>query len=143
MLTHTREELQQVYRSIAGAAGSDPQVLIIDEYSPQLIVAGNDFDQSHARPDAGIISGPTLFSLVDSMGYLVTMSRSPKGSQGFTTGVAMQFLRPAPIGRLTIEGRSLRFSRRLSVVDTTIRASGVQEPVATAVVTYAPIFADS
>jgi acyl-coenzyme A thioesterase PaaI-like protein len=55
----------------------------------------------------------------------------------------MEFLRPAPVGVLLVEGRILRFGRRSCVVDTAIHRSGREELVAHAVVTYAPVFPGS
>jgi uncharacterized protein (TIGR00369 family) len=139
MLTHTQDELQEHYLAFIGRSRSDPGILSIDDYSDAVIVATTTFDDSQLRP-GGIISGPTLFSVVDSMGYLVTMSRAPKGSNGFTSAVAMQFLSPAAVGTLRVEGRLLRFSRRASVVDTLLYGDSLEEPIAQAVVTYVPQF---
>jgi acyl-coenzyme A thioesterase PaaI-like protein len=55
----------------------------------------------------------------------------------------MQFLRPALVGTLRVEGRLLRFSRRSSVVDTVLYGDSLDEPVAQAVVTYVPQFPTS
>jgi uncharacterized protein (TIGR00369 family) len=87
-----------------------------------------------------MVAGPILFTLADTMAYFVTISHSPKGSEAFTTAISMEFLRPAPVGVLLVEGRVLRFGRRSCVVDTVIHCSGRDEPVAHAVVTYAPVF---
>ena len=89
-----------------------------------------------------MVAGPVLFTLADTMAYFVTISRSPKGSEAFTTSISMEFLRPAPIGVLIVEGRLLRFGRRSCVVETTIRRADREEPIAHAVVTYAPVFPD-
>jgi acyl-coenzyme A thioesterase PaaI-like protein len=55
----------------------------------------------------------------------------------------MEFLRPASVGVLLVEGRILRFGRRSCVVDTAIHRSASEELVARAVVTYAPVFPGS
>ena len=81
-----------------------------------------------------------MFMVVDSMGYLVRMSRAPKGSNGFTSAISMQFLRPAPVGALRVEGRLLKFGKRGSVVATVLYSDRFEEPVAQAVVTYVPLF---
>src|SRR5271163_3151293 len=73
------------------------RILTMEQYGEDLIVASARFDESHLRP-GGVIAGPNLFMAVDQMGYLVTMSRAPKGSNGFTSAISMQFLRPAPVG---------------------------------------------
>ena len=140
MLTHTAEELQARYRkAIGGRPGNGLSGLQIEECTPERIVARAEFEESHARP-GGMVAGPVLFTLADAVAYFVTISRSPKGSEAFTASISMEFLRPAPVGALTAEGRLLRFGKRSSVVDTIIRSAGIEEPVAHAVVTYAPVF---
>ncbi len=140
VLTHTPEELLARYHKAMG--GRPVAALEIDEYSVQRIVARARFEDGHARP-GGMVAGPILFTLADTMAYFVTISRSPKGSEAFTTSISMEFLRPAPVGVLLVEGRLLRFGRRSCVVDTFIRRSGREEPVAHAVVTYAPVFPEA
>jgi acyl-coenzyme A thioesterase PaaI-like protein len=97
MLTHTRDELQALFLAITGRAAEDSGILSIEQYSEDVIVARARFDDSHLRP-AGVIAGPNLFIVVDSMGYLVTMSRAPKGSNGFTSAISLQILRPLDAG---------------------------------------------
>ena len=105
------------------------------------LVARARFEDGHTRP-GGMVAGPILFTLADTMASFVTISRSPKGSEAFTTAISMEFLRPARVGVLLVKGRVLRFGRRTCVVDTAIHCSGLDQPVAHAVVTYAPVFAD-
>jgi uncharacterized protein (TIGR00369 family) len=139
MLTHTRDELQALFLGMTGRTAGDAGILSIDHYGEDLIVASAHFDDSQFRP-GGVIAGPNLFMVVDSMGYLVTMSRAPKGSNGFSSAISMQFLRPAPVGGLRVEGRLLKFGKRSSVVDTVLYSDGLEEPVAQGVVTYVPLF---
>ncbi len=138
-LTHTPEELLARYHKAMG--GRPVATLEIDEYTAQRIVASARFSDGHTRP-GGMVAGPILFTLADTMAYFVTISRSPKGSEAFTTSISMEFLRPAPVGVLIVEGRLLRFGRRSCVVDTTIRRAEREEPIAHAVVSYAPVFRD-
>ena len=51
-----------------------------------------------------MVAGPILFTLVDTVAYFVTISRSPKGSEAFTASISMEFLRPAPIGDVDRRG---------------------------------------
>ncbi len=140
VLTHTPEELLARYHKAMG--GRPVAALEIDEYSAQRIVARARFEDGHTRP-GGMIAGPILFTLADTMAYFVTISHSPKGSEAFTASISMEFLRPAPVGVLVVEGRLLRFGRRSCVVDTVLRQDEREEPVAHAVVTYAPVFPDN
>jgi uncharacterized protein (TIGR00369 family) len=139
MLTHTRDELQALFLGMTGRTVEDSGILSIEQYGEDVIVASARFDDSDLRP-GGVIAGPNLFLVVDSMGYQVTMSRAPKGSIGFTSAISMQFLRPAPVGVLRVEGRLLKFGKRGSVVDTVLYSDGFAEPVAQGVVTYVPLF---
>jgi uncharacterized protein (TIGR00369 family) len=139
VLTHTPEELLARYNKAMG--GRPVAALQIDEYSERRIVASARFEDAHTRP-GGMVAGPILFTLADTMAYFVTISRSPKGSEAFTSSISMEFLRPAPVGVLLVEGRLLRFGRRSCVVDTRIRRAEREDLVAHAVVTYAPVFPD-
>jgi uncharacterized protein (TIGR00369 family) len=140
MLTHTAEEIEAAHHQKASSSGeSGVGGLRIEEYSAERIVARAQFKDTHTRP-GGMVAGPVLFALADSVAYFVTMSHSPKGSDAFTASVSMEFLRPAPVGILTVEGRLLRFGRRSCVVDIAIRSDGIEDLVAHAVVTYAPVF---
>ena len=139
VLTHTPEELLTHYRN--AMRGNPVAALEMDEYSVQRIVVRARFEHEQTRP-GGMVSGPNLFTLADAMAYFVTMSRSPRGSEAYTSSISMEFLSPAPVGVLFVEGKLLRFGRRSSVVDTLIwRAEGAA-PIAHAVVTYAPVFPD-
>jgi acyl-coenzyme A thioesterase PaaI-like protein len=139
-LTHTPEELLARYHK--AMRGHPVAALEIDEYSPQKIVVRARFEFEHTRPGRMVL-GPNLFLLADATAYFVTISRSPKGSEAFTASLSMEFLKPAPIGVLFAEGRLLRFGRRSCVVDTLIRLAEPAEPIAHAVVTYAPVFPDN
>ena len=108
------------------------------EWYNQLVLRA-ELEHGHTRP-GGMVAGPILFTLADTAAYLVTISRSPKHSEAYTSSISMEFLRPSPVGTLFIEARSLRFGKRSSVVDAIIRPADDQEPVAHAVVTYAPSF---
>jgi uncharacterized protein (TIGR00369 family) len=140
VLTHTAEEIETAHHQKAGSSGgSGVGGLRIEEYSTERIVARAQFKDSDTRP-GGMVAGPVLFALADSVAYFVTISRSPKGSDAFTASISMEFLRPAPVGILTVEGRLLRFGKRLCVVDVAIRSDSLEDLVAHAVVTYAPVF---
>ena len=102
-LTHTPEELLARYHKAMG--GRPVAALEIEEYSVQRIVARAKFEEGHTRP-GGMVAGPMLFTLADTMAYFVTISRSPKGSEAFTTAISMEFLRPAPVGDVARRGKS-------------------------------------
>ena len=138
MLTHTREELQRYYLDLIGMTEPGPGALSIETYEADLIVGVTHFNNAHLRP-GGVVSGPNLFAVVDSMGFLVTVAHSPKGSNGFTSALAMQFLRPAPVGGIRVEGRLLKYGKRSCVVDALVYSTELDQPVAQGTVTYVPV----
>ena len=137
-----RETLQEYYELKSSMNGSDAKagpLLRIEELNESRILARAVLGSGHVR-SGGMVFGPVIFEIADAMGYLVTISRSPKGADAFTVDVSLQFLRHAPPGELSIEGVSLHCSKRRSVVDVAIHSASVPEgPVAHAVVTYAPV----
>jgi uncharacterized protein (TIGR00369 family) len=135
MLTHTLDELQQYYLQMVGIDEPRPGILSIKECSDERIVAVTLFDDTHVR-DGGVVSGPSLFSVVDAIGLLLTLANSPKGSNGFTSALSIQFLRPVPIGEVRVEGRLLRYGRKSCVVDATVFCDQQDQPVAQGVVTF-------
>ncbi|HET6966241.1 MAG TPA: PaaI family thioesterase [Acidimicrobiales bacterium] len=137
------EELEQTYtadRKAAGVSSEDEHGYNITEYAAGRILAWTEVSGRHARK-GGTIAGAVLFGFFDALGYMVTLAQSPKGTEAFTTDVSIHFLRPGPLGRFTIEGRALRFGRRSSVVAITVTSPEVPEgPVASGVITFAPVF---
>ena len=135
--THSPEELLARYHKAMG--GNPVADLALDEYTEQRLVVRAYLDKRHARP-GGMVAGPILFTLADTAAYFVTISRCPKRSEAYTTSISMEFLRPAAVGILLVEGTLLRFGKRSCVVDTLIRHVDDERSVAHAVVTYAPVF---
>jgi uncharacterized protein (TIGR00369 family) len=118
--------------------------------------------EHHLRPGA-TVSGPALFSLVDTVAWLMTLAHLEPGRDALTVSASVQFLRRPAAGTLIGEGRLLRMGRRFSVTDVLVRAgeapgggtepdgtgagartggpngAAPPEPVVQATVTYAPI----
>ena len=142
--TLTLDELREIYRvdqaSSGVSAGEVGDVYAITEYDDERIVASTSVGDDNARK-GGSVAGLAIFRFFDAMGYLVTLAQSPKGTEAFTCDVSIHFLRPAPVGSFLIEGRPLKFGRRASIVAVTVSSPLVTEgPVASGVVTYAPVF---
>ena len=140
----TLEELQATYAADSDASGvssaGDDYGYNITEYDGERVVAWTEVSEQHTRK-GGTIAGAVLFRFFDAVGYMVTLAQSPRGTEAFTTDVSMHFLRPGPLGRFIIEGRALRFGRRSSVVAITVSSPEVPEgPVASGVITFAPVF---
>ena len=140
----TLDELNALYRADHAASGvssgDSAGPYTITEYTGERIVAWTEVGPSASRK-GGAVAGMTIFRFFDAMAYMVTLSQSPKGTEAFTSDISIHFLRPAPVGRFVIDGRPLRFGRRASVVAVTVSSPQVPEgPVASGVVTYAPVF---
>jgi len=93
-------------------------------------------DDRHLRP-GGTVSGPTLFTLVDTAAYLVILSRLGPVALAVTTSTDIQFLRKAPPGRLVARASLLRLGRRIAVAQAVVLAGEDPDPVAVATVSYA------
>ena len=118
-----------------GEGHGDIRVEQVDASSIRLRMGVAD---RHLRPGA-TVSGPALFGLADSVAWLMTLAHLDEGRDAVTAGVSMQFLRRPERGDLVGTGRLLRMGRRLSVTDVLIHSDGVDQPVAQATVTYAPV----
>ena len=95
-------------------------------------------DAGNLRPGA-TVSGPTVFTLVDTVAWLVTLARLGPGRDAVTSSVSIHYLRRPEQADLVGEGRLLRMGRRFSVTDVIVFSEGVADPVAQATVTYAPV----
>lgn len=140
----TLDELNAVYRADMAASGvSDKRpgaAPTVVELSRERIVIQVEASDRHTRK-GGTVSGATIFSFFDSVGYMMTIAQAPKGSEAFTTDVSIKFLRPGPLGVFIIEGRPLKFGRRASVVAVTVSSPAVADgPIASGDITFAPIF---
>jgi uncharacterized protein (TIGR00369 family) len=90
------------------------------------------------RPGA-TISGPTMFTLVDSVAWLLTLAHLGEGRDAVTSSVTIHYLRRPGEADLVGEGRLLRMGRRSSVTDVLLFSEGADDPVVQATVTYAPV----
>jgi acyl-coenzyme A thioesterase PaaI-like protein len=144
LLTLTLEELEKAFWADSSASGEAVTAggdwLSVEEYTAERIVARASITDDHTRK-GGTVAGATVFRFFDAIGYLVTLAQSPRGTEGFTTDVAIHFLRTGPARDFLIEGRPLKFGRRASVVAVTVSSPEISGgPIAAGVVTYAPRF---
>ena len=104
-----------------------------DENGVELV---QPFSELHLRP-GGTISGPTLMSLADTVGYVAVVSRIGPEFLTVTSHLAIDFLRkPAPAG-LRATGEILKLGRRQALISVRIHSEEGDELVAHATVTYA------
>ena len=95
-------------------------------------------DAANLRPGA-TVSGPTLFTLVDTVAWLLTLAPLGPGRDAVTSSVSIHYLRRPGEADLVGEGRLLRLGRRTSVTDVLVYSDGDDRPCVQATVTYAPI----
>ena len=110
----------------------------VDEVTDTSIRIRMRIDAGNLRPGA-TVSGPTVFTLVDTVAWLVTLARLGPGRDAVTSSVSIHYLRRPEQADLVGEGRLLRMGRRFSVTDVIVFSEGVADPVAQATVTYAPV----
>ena len=90
------------------------------------------------RPGA-TVSGPTIFTLVDTVAWLLTLAHLGPGRDAVTQSCSISYLRRPALADLVGEGRLLKLGRRTSVTDVVVFSDGRDEPIAQATVTYAPV----
>ena len=98
---HARVRLLARYHKAMG--GRPVAALEIDELSAERLVARVTFEDAAYSPRGDGRRPDRLFTLVDTMAYFVTISRSPERLQARTSSVSMEFLRPEPVAALLVE----------------------------------------
>lgn len=123
----------------AGFPGAEREArMVVDSIDDDSLRLRFRADAGDLRPGA-TVSGPTLFALADATAWLLTVAHLGEGRDAVTSSITMHFLRRPAAGDLVGEGRLLKLGRRLAISDVLVRSDGVDEPVAQATVTYAPV----
>jgi uncharacterized protein (TIGR00369 family) len=130
------ELTDHIHASFPG--GAPEEWMRVEQLTDDSIRVRMRIEASNLRPGA-TVSGPTIFSLVDSVAWLVTLAHLGPGRDAVTSSVSIHYLRRPELADLVGEGRLLRLGKRFSVTDVLVYSDGVDEPVAQATVTYAPI----
>jgi uncharacterized protein (TIGR00369 family) len=130
------DELQSVWTR--GFPHADERSMQVESVVDDTIRIRMRTSEHNLRPGA-TVSGPTIFTLVDSVAWLLTVAHLGPGRDAVTAGVSMEFLRRPAVGDLIGEGRLLKLGRRTAVTDVLVRSEGDDRPCAHATVTYAPI----
>lgn len=101
-----------------------------------LVLQADTRDIPLGQRDA--LSGPVLFTIVDTAGWLFSVAHYWPSKIAVTTDLSMQFLRPARPGQLVVVARTLQVGRRC-VFDVEVGTRTATGPIAHAVVTFAPV----
>ena len=110
----------------------------VEEVTDSTIRIRMRIDAGNLRPGA-TVAGPTIFTLVDTVAWLVTLGQARARPRAVTASVSIHYLRRPALADLIGEGRLLKMGRRFSVTDVLVFSEGIDEPVAQATVTYAPV----
>lgn len=125
-----------VHASFPG--GDAEERMRVEEVTDDSIRLHMRIEAGSLRPGA-TVSGPTIFTLVDTVAWLLTLAHLGPGRDAVTSSVSIHYLRRPALADLVGEGRLLRMGKRFSVTDVLVYSEGVDEPVAQATVTYAPV----
>jgi uncharacterized protein (TIGR00369 family) len=129
-------ELESIF--YRGFPGSTAGSMVVEELGDDTIRMRMKVSEGNLRPGA-TLSGPTLFTLADTVAWLLTVAHLGPGRDAVTSSVTVNYLRRPQLADLLGEGRLLKLGRRLSVVDVLIYSEGSPDPVVQAAVTYAPV----
>jgi uncharacterized protein (TIGR00369 family) len=135
-LLNADELTDHLHAAFPGAEVEDR--MQVEEVTDRSIRIRMRVEASSLRPGA-TVSGPAIFALVDTVAWLATLAHLGAGRDAVTSSVSIHYLRRPSLADLVGEGRLLRIGKRFSVTDVLVFSDGVDEPVAQATVTYAPI----
>lgn len=110
----------------------------VEDLDGDRITVRMRIDAGDLRPGA-TVSGPTIFTMADATAWLLTLAHLGPGRDAVTSSVTINYLRRPALADLLAHGRLLRLGRRTAVTDVLVHSDGVEDPVAQAVVTYAPV----
>lgn len=109
----------------------------VESVSESEVVVRWTYDESMLRP-GGYIAGPTLFTIADLAGWVMTFLSEGITPMAVTWDLHITFLRPAIGGDVIGIGRRIKRGRSLMYGEVEMFIDGVPDkPVAHATVTYA------
>lgn len=88
-------------------------------------------------PGGGVVCGQALAGAADTVSVFALALMKNKLRPNTTTDFSIRFLRPIPMGEVTIEVRALSNGKRLAVTEVFFYAKGSEKPGAHATCTFA------
>ena len=134
MIVMDAEELQRYFDRAIAASGQKGPAFTIVELTERQLRLHYDLTQQFTRP-GGTVTGPALFGMIDTVGWLMAVAHSGAGTDAFTTDVTVQYLRPVFTGQVELVGNLLRRGRR-HVFDVSVNPSP-DGPAVHAVIAFA------
>ena len=111
--------------------------VVVETVTDDTVTVRWRYDETLLRP-GGYIAGPTLFTVADLCGWVMTFLSEGITPMAVTWDLHITFLRPAIGGDVIGVGKRLKRGRKLIYGDITMHIDGEPEkPVAHATVTYA------
>lgn len=92
---------------------------VIEHVGPDGVTVRQPVDTTDLRP-GGTVSGPTLMSLADGVGYLVLLSRIGPAALAVTSNLNINFMRRPRPSDLVSKGRLLKLGRSLALIEVSI-----------------------
>ncbi|MDO8392710.1 MAG: PaaI family thioesterase [Actinomycetota bacterium] len=128
------QQLQRYFDHAIEASGQKGPTFTIVELTERQLRLRFDLGHQFTRP-GGSITGPALFGMIDTVGWLMAVAHSGPGTDAFTTDVNVQYLRPVLAGQVELVGNLLRRGRR-HVFDVSVDP-GADGPAVHAVIAFA------
>lgn len=131
----TPSDVHEFMASLGGFAKDTP--ITVEATEPNNVRVRWSHDEEKLRP-GGYVSGPTLFTIADLCGWVLTFTTEGITPMAVTWDLHITYLRPALGGDVIGVGRMLKRGRKLIYGDVTMYIDGKPDkPVAHATVTYA------
>jgi len=111
--------------------------VLVEEVNDDTVTVRWRYDENLLRP-GGYIAGPTLFTVADLCGWVMTFLSEGITPMAVTWDLHITFMRPAIGGDVIGVGRRIKRGRKLIYGDVLMHIDGEPDkPVAHATVTYA------
>ncbi len=111
--------------------------ITVEDIVGETVTVRWKYDENLLRP-GGYIAGPTLFTVADLCGWVMTFLDGGITPMAVTWDLHITFMRPAIGGDVIGVGRRIKRGRKLIYGDVTMHIDGnPDKPVAHATVTYA------
>lgn len=111
--------------------------IVVEDITDDTVTVRWRYDENLLRP-GGYIAGPTLFTVADLCGWVMTFLSEGITPMAVTWDLHITFMRPAIGGDVIGIGRRIKRGRKLIYGDVTMHIDGnPDKPVAHATVTYA------
>jgi uncharacterized protein (TIGR00369 family) len=131
----TAEEVNEFLREVGSFVRTNS--VVVESVDVGEVVARWAYNPDVLRP-GGYISGPTLFSVADLVGWVLCFTTEGITPMAVTWDLHITFLRPAVGGDVIARGRQLKRGRNLIYGEVEMFIDGAEDkPVAHATVTYA------